>query len=150
MNVLKEISAPYVETKGYLSLLIQINLVHNLTSRVSKSNFNIIFSCKFTTKTIFLKLKLCHKYSVNVSHFSPYDVTHRLAIFFPLWPFDSILGHGLLLTGLYDRTHWTLHSLYDSSGREISPMQRPLPDNTQHPKQTDVLAPGGIRKHNPN
>ena len=27
-------------------------------------------------------------------------------------------------------------------------MQRPLPDNTQHSKQTDIHAPGGIRTHN--
>ena len=40
MNGLTEISAPYVETKSCLSLLIQINLVHALTSHVSKSNFN--------------------------------------------------------------------------------------------------------------
>jgi len=113
MNGLTEISAPCVETKGYLSLLFQINLVHTLTSHVSKSNFNIIFSCKLTTKTIFLQLKFCHKYFVNVSHFPPYDVPHRLAIFcfFPLWRFDPILGHGPLLTELCERTHWTLHSL---------------------------------------
>ena len=30
----------------------------------------------------------------------------------------------------------------------ISPSQRPLPDNTQHSKQTNIHAPGGIRTHN--
>ena len=30
----------------------------------------------------------------------------------------------------------------------ISPSQRPLPDNTQHPQQTNIHAPGGIRTHN--
>jgi hypothetical protein len=32
-----------------------------------------------------------------------------------------------------------------SSGRVISPSQRPLPDNTQHSQQTDIHAPSGIR-----
>jgi len=30
----------------------------------------------------------------------------------------------------------------------ISSSQRPLPDNTQHPQQTDIHAPGEIRTHN--
>jgi hypothetical protein len=42
----------------------------------------------------------------------------------------------------------THHSPLDCSGRVISSSQRPLPDNTQHPKQTDIHAPGGIRNHN--
>ena len=53
MTGLTENSAPYVETEGYLSLLIQINLVHTLTTCVSKSKFNIIFSCKLKTKQYF-------------------------------------------------------------------------------------------------
>ena len=35
-----------------------------------------------------------------------------------------------------------------SSGRVISPTQRPLPDNTQHSQQTDTHGSGGIRTHN--
>ena len=30
----------------------------------------------------------------------------------------------------------------------VSPLQRPLPDNTQHSQQTNIHAPGGIRTHN--
>jgi hypothetical protein len=30
----------------------------------------------------------------------------------------------------------------------MSPMQRPLPDNTQHSQETDIHAPGGIRTRN--
>jgi len=37
----------------------------------------------------------------------------------------------------------------DSSGREISPTQRPLPDNKQHSQETHIHAPGGIRIRNP-
>ena len=42
----------------------------------------------------------------------------------------------------------THHTRQDSSGRVISPTQRPLPD-TQHSLQTEIHAPGGIRTHNP-
>jgi len=38
---------------------------------------------------------------------------------------------------------------YDSSGRVISPLQRPLPDNTQHSQATDIHAPRRILTHNP-
>ena len=43
----------------------------------------------------------------------------------------------------------THHTQQDSSGQVISPTQRPLSDNTQHIKQTDIHAPGGIRTRNP-
>ena len=52
------------------------------------------------------------------------------------------------LTGLRDHTHCIHHTQYDSSGRVISPTQRPLPDNTQHSQQTNINAPDGIRTHN--
>jgi hypothetical protein len=41
------------------------------------------------------------------------------------------------------------HTRQDPSGRVISPTQRPLPDNTQHSKETDIHAPGGFRTRNP-
>jgi hypothetical protein len=41
------------------------------------------------------------------------------------------------------------HALYDSSGRVISPTQRPLPDSTQHSQETDMHAHGGIGTRNP-
>jgi len=41
----------------------------------------------------------------------------------------------------HTRTH---HNRYDSSGRVIGPSQRPLPDNTQYSRQTDIHASGGI------
>jgi len=44
----------------------------------------------------------------------------------------------------HTKTH---HSRYDSSGRVISSSQRPLPDNTQHSRQTNIHAPRGIRTH---
>jgi hypothetical protein len=57
-------------------------------------------------------------------------------------------GYGLLIHEVFENTHTTRHSRYGSSGRVISPSQRPLPDNTQHSQQTDIHAPGGIRAHN--
>jgi hypothetical protein len=53
-----------------------------------------------------------------------------------------------LITGLHGHTHKTNHNRYASSGREISPTQRPLPDNTQHSQETDFHAPVGVRTHN--
>ena len=44
----------------------------------------------------------------------------------------------------HTKTH---HSRWDSSGRVISPSQRPLPDDIQLSQQTDNHAPGGIRIH---
>jgi len=36
----------------------------------------------------------------------------------------------------------------NSSGRVISPTQRPLPDNTQHSQETNIHVFGGIWSHN--
>jgi len=49
---------------------------------------------------------------------------------------------------IHDHTQ-THHKRQDSSGRVISPTQRPIPDNTQHTQGTDIHAAGGIRTHNP-
>jgi hypothetical protein len=58
------------------------------------------------------------------------------------------VGQGLLIHEV-SRPHTTTHSRQDSSGRVISPKQRPLRDKTQHSQQTDTHAAGGIRTHNP-
>jgi len=31
----------------------------------------------------------------------------------------------------------------------IDPSQRPQPDNAQHSQEKDIVAPGGVRTHNP-
>ena len=51
-------------------------------------------------------------------------------------------------TRFIDHTTTTHHSRQNYSGRVISSSQRPLPDNTQHSKQTDIHTAGGIRTHN--
>jgi hypothetical protein len=53
--------------------------------------------------------------------------------------------HDLLILEV-SRSHTTTHhSQQDSSGRVISSLKRPLPDNTQHPQQTIIHVSGGIR-----
>ena len=57
-------------------------------------------------------------------------------------------AYGLLILEV-SRSHTTTHhSRQVSSGRVISPSQTPLPDKTQHSRQTDIQALGGIRTHN--
>ena len=46
------------------------------------------------------------------------------------------MASSLLLFLDHTQTH---HTRKDCSGQEISPLQRPLPDNTQHSQQTDTL-----------
>ena len=55
----------------------------------------------------------------------------------------------LLHLTTFNDTHTHTHNPLDSSGREISPTQRPLPCNTQHSQGTNIHAPGGIRIRNP-
>jgi len=54
-------------------------------------------------------------------------------------PFPPPWGRALSLSRLYDHAQ-IHHSRKDSSGRVISPSQRPLPDNTQHSQQTEIHA----------
>ena len=56
---------------------------------------------------------------------------------------SPVAGYGLLMLEVFPRSHTTTHhSRQDSSGRVISPSQRPLPDNTQHSQQTSMPPAG--------
>ena len=68
----------------------------------------------------------------------------------PLWLYfhSPVAGFSLLVVEVSWPHTTTRHSRLHSSGRVINPSQRPLPDNTQHSKQTNIHAPGGIRTHN--
>jgi hypothetical protein len=44
----------------------------------------------------------------------------------------------------HTHAHAHTHTQYDSSGRGISPSHRPLPGDTQHSEETDILASGGF------
>ena len=60
------------------------------------------------------------------------------------------LSQGLLIHEV-SRSHTTTHqSRYNSSGRVISSSHLPLPDNTQHSKQTDFHSSCRIRTHSLN
>ena len=48
------------------------------------------------------------------------------------------VGHALLIHEVSSSPTTIYHSRYVSSGRVISPPQRPLPDNTQHSQQTSM------------
>ena len=63
-------------------------------------------------------------------------------VFSPKW-LNSPRVRDASLSGIHDYTQ-THHTRYDSSGRVISPSQRPLPDNTQHSQETDIRSPAGF------
>ena len=65
--------------------------------------------------------------------------------FLPLfWSNSPPMGQALLIHE-DSRSHTTTyHTRYDSSGRMISPSQRPLTDNSQHPQQPNIHAPVGF------
>jgi len=58
-------------------------------------------------------------------------------------------SHGLFILEISRSPTTTHHSRKDSSGRVISPSQRPQPDSTQHSLEADLNAPGVIRTRNP-
>ena len=61
--------------------------------------------------------------------------THYICLFLARQP---PVGHGLPIHEV-SRSHTTTHHIQqDSSGRVISSSQRPLPDNTQHSRQTSM------------
>jgi hypothetical protein len=70
----------------------------------------------------------------------------RLVFF--LWHIGPLKDHGLPLSRFrhHAQTHRTAE---DSSGREISQMQRRLLDNKQNSRETNFHAHGGFRTDNP-
>jgi len=78
-----------------------------------------------------------------------YIVLNKTCVFF----FQYVASNRSLviaasLSRLSDHTQ-IHHTRSDSSGRAISPTQRPLPDNTQHSQETEFHAPAGFETHNP-
>ena len=70
-----------------------------------------------------------------------------VCLFACFWRNSPPVRHDLIIHEVSRSHTMTHHSRLDSSGRVIISSQRPLPDNTQHPQQTDWHAPGGIRTH---
>ena len=67
-------------------------------------------------------------------------ITQPIFYYFPVALWSNSKSWPPLL-GLHSHTHWTHHTRYDCSGWVISPMQRPLPDNTQCSQETNICAP---------
>jgi hypothetical protein len=65
-----------------------------------------------------------------------------------LWSFILVPGCGLPLRGFAIAPIGHTTVCRTPLRRVISPMQRPLPDNTQHSQETDTNVPGRIRTHN--
>ena len=57
------------------------------------------------------------------------------------------MGQGPLIIEASPTHSDTPHSK-DSSGRVVSPTQKPLPDNSQHSQETDSRSAGGFQTHN--
>jgi len=55
-----------------------------------------------------------------------------------------LMGQGTLNVETSRPHSDTPHIQQDSSGRVISPTQKPLPDNKQHSQEKDIQAPGGF------
>ena len=62
--------------------------------------------------------------------------------FLLIWCNSRPVGQGLLIREVFRSDTTTQHSRQDSSGRVISSLQRPLPENTQHSQHTNIHAPG--------
>jgi hypothetical protein len=70
-----------------------------------------------------------------------------LLFYYYLW----LCSPARAMASLFHNVSWshtmTRHSQLDFSGRVISLLQRPLPDNTQHTQQINIHVPGGIETH---
>jgi hypothetical protein len=64
--------------------------------------------------------------------------------------YDSTAHRGQGPLHYRDSTNTHTHARWESTGRVISPTQRPLIDNTQHSQDRDIRATGGIRTRNTN
>jgi len=89
---------------------------------------------------IFVCMHVC-----NVCMHAWYVRMHVCIFFFP-WRYSPKWARpSLSRLHYYSQTH---HIQFNSSGRVITPNQRPLPDKTQHSQETDILGTDGIRTLN--
>jgi hypothetical protein len=87
------------------------------------------------------KLNLVYSYYVQVN----FRITISLKATFPLRLDSHWRARALLFSSLI----YTQHTRHKSSGRAISPTQRPPHDNTHHSQEANIHVPGGIRNRNP-
>jgi len=88
--------------------------------------------------TTYFNVKLSYIFPQRCIHSFPLILTISNGIF-PPWRSNHEWAKVSSLSSFHD------HSRYDSSGRLIGPKHRPLPDNTQHSRETDIHALGWIR-----
>ena len=74
--------------------------------------------------------------------------TFKTLFFFLPWRTRPKWARASSLPSLHDHTQ-TPYTRYDSSGRVISPSQRPVLDIIQHSQERNIPAPGAIRTRNP-
>jgi hypothetical protein len=99
----------------------------------------------YTSDLLYAFVVWTGKILTYVVYFILYDFFKFPSLNFFLLALRCEAGYDLLILEV-SRSHTTTNrSRQDSSGRVISPSQRPLPDSTQ---QTDIHAPGGIRTNN--
>ena len=85
-------------------------------------------------------------YIARLASLFPSQTLFGFIFFSPMAPRPNA-DHVLILE--VSRSHTTTHhSRYDPSGRVISSSQRALPNNTQHLRQKNIQASGGIRTRN--
>jgi hypothetical protein len=94
--------------------------------------------------TYFIWVLTKHTQHNPIPHFQIVRASEEGSLF--LWGNSPHWVRVSSLPRLHEHTQ-QYHTRWDSSGREISPTQRPLPDNTA--LKTDIHAPSGIQTRNP-
>jgi hypothetical protein len=118
--------------------------------RQTKKLSNLIFHCfpnisGYRTAETDLQDKKCTIQYVAANHIARKALTSTAECVFPPMAQQPPVGQGHLITDASRSHSHTQHS----SGRVISPTQKPVLDSTQHSQETDIQAFSGIRNRNP-
>jgi hypothetical protein len=142
-SIILSLSEPHIIYRKYYNLTRQ-NKASNLRTLASEGPWSLRYFGMWHDVTGWLvpHIDALTFRSRNIHEMYTKSTNFFIRLFVALWP-DP--GSWPPLTGLRDCTHWIQHTQYDSSGRVISPTQRPLSDNTQHSQETNIHDPSGIR-----
>jgi hypothetical protein len=112
--------------------------------RFLNESHSVKFLCMFLTQLLFFIIsapKFSAKFrSSTVELLFPFADANGIAFFYPMAQ-QPLVGKGRLIIQASRSHSDTHHSLYDSSGRVISPKQRSVPDNTQHSQEKKKSMP---------